>query len=243
MSPRKRAPRGALRPTHRARGALRPSRALPWVGLAAVAALALFWVGHRAPPPPGARELAPPLPDSIRALSPEEAYRRASLLARTDPDAALPCCRRALDDPSLELLVRLAYAAAYQNKVALNVVHRGVPGPALRSSPERIALLREALRQLDRAAALAETSEQAALVHATYARLFLMWGMPWDALAEFRNASRIQPAGWKPVADEAQSWLKDPTRSSPEPTPSPTGGEAGTEVPASPEGLPPSAGR
>jgi hypothetical protein len=227
-----------------ARTAAWARRGLPWLGLALVVAIAAAWLVQRRLPSGGAAGSVPPLPGPVRALSPEAAYQQASALIRSDPEDALPYLRRAADDPSLGLLVHLAYATAHGNLAYRTIARRGLPGPEVRTSWERMRLMRAALDELARAAALAETPAQQAEVHANRARVDLAWGLPWDALEEIRAAARLDPAGWQPIADEARLRLMDPVRFTPETTTPQTPTEAGTRVPTPvTKARPPSAGR
>jgi hypothetical protein len=87
--------------------------------------------------------------------------------------------------------------------------------PATRSSFERVALVREAFAETDAAEQRALTPAARALAHATRAHHLVTWGMPWQALAEFRQAQTFAPGEWADVGDALATRLHHPERPDP----------------------------
>ena len=67
----------------------------------------------------------------------------------------------------------------------------------------------------DTAENLAKTPSGRALVHASRANRFVIWGLPWEALVEFSKAEADQPGQWQAVADELSERLHHPERPDP----------------------------
>src|SRR5688572_16346049 len=72
--------------------------------------------------------------------------------------------------------------------------HLGKDGPVTRSSVERIAMIREALLASRAADSLASEPEDRAMVAYQRGQAFFTFGLPIDALVEFRNAHRLAQA-------------------------------------------------
>lgn len=181
-----RPPRAGRRPDRgRTRPALRPaSLALLAIG---VAAIALVVARDR----PGApRESA----DPVASMDGAEAFRTGTRLgSQGEYGRSLPYLRRALAaNPGLwEARFNLASSLA---NTALQVRrHLGHDEPATRSSADRLALLREAERELESAIATARSPHEAALAAWTKANLYRSWGLPADALECAKRALALEP--------------------------------------------------
>lgn len=75
-----------------------------------------------------------------------------------------------------------------------NTLRAGISQPYSRSSVERVAAMREALAEFDRALQLADSPEARATIHANRAETFLTWGQMWEALRDFEAAARADTA-------------------------------------------------
>jgi hypothetical protein len=213
---------------HRERGArtaaaapLRPGprrvRRLAWALPPLLVAGALLWgPAWRLATRPGAPPPNPTEPAALAAMSGEEALRTAMTLVGAGREAeSPPYFRRALRDARLDVWqVRHDYAVGLYNTTMRIESRNGVPCQSVRSSWERIALAREAIRQLARAEDLAPTPRERAIVRASYAQLVTVWGMPWDAFMAFRQAHALDPASeyLASRSDGAMLVLRDPTR-------------------------------
>ena len=170
------------------------------------------WWGHAgiAGPP------APALPDSRLRLRPEEAFARASQLTSAgDARGSLPFYRHAFSFHGAPPQAYVGYSDGLHNAAMQSRSLFGVPGMATSSSLERVALLRQSLAELDTAENLAKTPSGRALVHASRANRFVIWGLPWEALVEFSKAEADQPGQWQAVADELSERLHHPERPDP----------------------------
>jgi tetratricopeptide (TPR) repeat protein len=133
--------------------------------------------------------------DPLAGLTPAAAYDSATSLSRAKrPVESLPYYRRALQGAAKNLwVVHFNYGSALNN-AGLQIRERdGVPMPAIRSSVERVALMREALAHLDSAEALAPSPHDRATVLAARAERLELWGLPWDAFVELRQAQFTEP--------------------------------------------------
>ena len=164
---------------------------------------------------------APSVPDSIARLGPDEAFARAVRLVNDRrPAESLPYFQHALSHPGEPALAHMDYSTALHNAAIESRVHLGLPRPATRSSIERVALMRQSLAQLEEAQRLAATPAHRALVRATFAHHFVTWGMPWEALLEFREAQRLVPSSsMGSLGDVLAARLHHPER--PEPSDGP----------------------
>ena len=208
-----RRPRPA-RPRRRPRAllALLAAAALAVAGLAAVR----FLPARRAP---RAARPSEALPDSVRRLGWQEVYLRAAALVNAGRSGeSLPLFRHALSFAAAPALVHRDYSAALYNATLEGGLRRGVACLATRSSLERVAMTLEALAELDVAERLVPTAEERALVHATRAHHLVTWGMPWDALVEFRAAELARPGRGRAVAGELARRMVHPEE---EPAPRP----------------------
>jgi hypothetical protein len=175
-----------------------------------VVVLAAGWLAGRLFPP-----RVPP--DSLAALDPTEAYRRGyeRLKARSAYES-LPFFRRAIAGRPDDWGLRVNAAVALSDAALEARSVRGSVRLKSASSFERIALMREALANQDRAEALANTPDRRARAIAARAHLLVVWGFPRDALAEFRRASALDPQ-WGSLASDLEALLRDPTSPTPEP--------------------------
>lgn len=218
--------RGSRRAAATARGAPRARGTLPGTARLGLAVLVLGAIAvtlgilrarpwRHEPARPGAS--APSVPDSIARLDPDRAYERAVRLVNgRRPLESLPYFRHALSHPGEPMLAHLDYATGLHDAALQSNSRFGWLGFATRSSIERLALMREALAQLDAAERLAATPAERARVHATRAHQFLIWGLPWEALVEFRRAQESDPSWpWAPISDVLAARLHHPERPEP----------------------------
>jgi tetratricopeptide (TPR) repeat protein len=144
---------------------------------------------------PSASRAASSIPDSVARLGPWPAYQRALALSQAHRFAeSLPYFRRALETPPTAWEPYRAYAISLFLTTHQVREHLGRPQPVTRSSWERVALMREAARQLDAAARLAGTPKDRAAVAVVQARHLGAWGLSWDALSDYNRAVRDDPA-------------------------------------------------
>ncbi len=71
-----------------------------------------------------------------------------------------------------------------------NTTRAGISQPYSRSSVERVASMREALREFDIAAQLADTPQALATVYANRAETHFTWGQMWEAARYFEAAAQ-----------------------------------------------------
>jgi tetratricopeptide (TPR) repeat protein len=153
-------------------------------GAIAAALLALWW-RHQAP-----RQV--PSPES--ALDPQTAYSMGLALGRQGRHlASIPYFRRALDSPQDSWEPHADYGSALFNASFQIGIRAGRPCAVTRSSWERIAYVREALRQIEAAERLAQRPADLALLETRRAVLMRIWGLPWDALLSYRRAQSAVP--------------------------------------------------
>ncbi len=75
-----------------------------------------------------------------------------------------------------------------------NTERAGISQPYSRSSVERVAAMREALSEFDRAEQLADSPQALATIYSTRAETYLTWGQMWEALRFFEAAARADTA-------------------------------------------------
>jgi tetratricopeptide (TPR) repeat protein len=200
--------------------------------------------------------------DSLAEMAPYEAYQRGLALGESQRFVeSLPYFRRALEVPPPAWQPYCDYAISLFH--ATHQTRAGWPNarPATRSSYERVAMVREALAQLEVAERLAQTAPDRALVMALRARYLKVWGLAWDALGEYHRAATLDerhlipavelaevmrdPVGAKPVADPPLAGPAPRARTPfPEPPRRPTGAatppDSSLRPPSStPEPIPP----
>jgi hypothetical protein len=107
------------------------------------------------------------------------------------------------------------YASALLNAVHQGHVHLGHAEFVLRSSYERVGLLREGLAQLAVAERLARDPHDRALVYRTRAQILRAWGLNWNAFVDYRS-SQWADTTWDEsarMADAFADLMERPTRS------------------------------
>ncbi|HVP15399.1 MAG TPA: hypothetical protein VMS88_07630 [Terriglobales bacterium] len=138
-----------------------------------------------------ARRPAPPV------VSPESAwaeYRAGVALGERGRHLeGLPHLRRALESPVDFWAFHADYGTALFNASFEIGSRAGAPCAVTRSSWERIAMIREAMSQLEIAAQMAPEPRERALVEIRRADLARTWGLPLDALVAYRRAESILP--------------------------------------------------
>jgi len=154
--------------------------------------------------------------DPFATAHPESVYQTAVRLMLHDRDleslAWFRACLARVQNDFWEL--HFNYFAALRNAATADTVRLGVRAPLVRSSAERTAMLCEALRELDRAEALAPDADTRALILVHRARTMRLAGMGWDAWLAFRQASeavshrRVEEF----LADDFTDLMRHPTR-------------------------------
>lgn len=167
-----------------------------WLVAAALltSAITVAWLGLRPRGhEPGGQAHAPVDPAS--AVPPQVAYEKGLELSRSGRFVeSLPYFRRALSgappDPWLVHYIHagVLYSAGLEERGA-----RGISTMAVRSSVERVALMRQALAELDSAERLAPTPRDRATVIRERAMRLQIWGFPWDAFVQLRRVQWIDP--------------------------------------------------
>jgi hypothetical protein len=210
MSPRRRRERAVapgVGPPHRAPGAGgRPgqlARQAAWVALASVLVVAGWWfLGRWQGHPPSAIQGSAPrsertaAPDDPAAgLSPDDAFRAGELRAREGRHLeSLPFFRAAARALPGSWVDRQNFSNALFNAAQEGRVYQGSAAPATRSSVERIATVLEAWDESLAADSLAPKAEARALIAYQQGQTFFTYGLPIDALKEFRRACALAPA-------------------------------------------------
>ena len=112
------------------------------------------------------------------------------------------------------LALRLNYAAALNNAALQARRIGGADLPASRASFERAAMLRESLRQLELAERLAPDPRVRAAVRDARGGNLELWGFPWEALEDYREAKRLDPSSsaFRAHAEACAASLESPTR-------------------------------
>jgi len=193
-----------LRPAPRARS--RRAGRIAWVtaGVVAVTIAGMLW-GSR-------RTVVPPTPPPPR---PREEYATALRLGRERQHlASLPHLRSALAGVREDFMeIHLEYAEQLYS-ATFEARPRPWPMPAVRSSIERVAMMREALAQMDRATHFPLGLAQRAGLFRRHGEMMQAWGLDWEALRSFREAERANPAS----TDEARrsqafmNLMREPSR-------------------------------
>jgi len=178
--------RGPTRDVRPARAGT-PARRRRWPRAAGAAALALgaafaLWFARspRAPAPA----------DPAAGLDPERAYEIGIGLAKSNRCMeSLPYFLRAAEAPGgTTWRVRHDYSSALHNAAHESRTVAGHGRRVARSSVERIAMMRESLRQLDLAAAIAGAARDRAFIEAIRGTTLETWGFPLDALECYQRA-------------------------------------------------------
>ena len=102
------------------------------------------------------------------------------------------------------------YATALFNTAHESRSHLGRLEPVMRSSVERVALIREGLTELEAARQRARDPREHALIIHTRAQVFKAWGLPWNA---FESFSEWPDTTWREsvLARRLMEAMEDPT--------------------------------
>ena len=87
----------------------------------------------------------------------------------------------------------MMYAQCLNDAAFKSVQRLGVAGPEEAMSRGRIALIREAVAQIDTAGQVAPDPRSWALTQLLLARIFEIWGFPVDAYGWYRGATIADP--------------------------------------------------
>ena len=167
--------------------------ALVFLGIAAIAA-GSWWIWRR--PPAGAPER------TLDPTRPESLYAQAIRLGKEGRNLeSLRFFERA--GPGLagrHYEYHFDYAAALHNLCVQAEERRGIRMPVVRTSVERVALMRQALAEMERAERVAPTPPDKSRVLRTRALILRFWGLPWNAfeqlrLAQYADRSQAELAG------------------------------------------------
>jgi tetratricopeptide (TPR) repeat protein len=160
----------------------------------AVAASLVAWLALR--PQRGSRfpEQAT-APDHAATLTAQAAYDTAVRLSEIGRhEESLPYYRRAVTGtPENPWVVHFNYSNQLYNMGFQLRRRHGVSVPVVRSSIERVALMREALAELDIAERLTTTARDRAMVLRARAERFQVWGFPWEGFVQLREAQWADP--------------------------------------------------
>jgi len=133
--------------------------------------------------------------DSLQSIDPKAAYLEGVELVRHGHHVeSLAWFRHALALRTDLWQVHADYASALLNSTIQVAPHRGLPGPATRSSWERMNAIREALEHLDRAEGLAREPSYQATVLYVRSTLYANWGLFWNSAVDHRDAGRLDPS-------------------------------------------------
>ena len=185
-------------------------RPRPWLALTiaivGVTVLVWFTVGRRRTPD-AAR------PPDLRAAG--LAYGRALELAAAGRYLeSIPNFRAAKEARPDIWDLHHNYASALLNAAHEGRPHLGRLEFVMRSSIERVALLREGLAELDSAARLVRDPRGRAQIHRTRAQILKAWGLAWNAFENYR-AGEWSDTTWTEsaiVADYFMRLMENPQR-------------------------------
>ena len=161
------------------------------------------------------RPLAPAATDDAGRMTPEAAYERALALGGEGHwRASLPFYRRSLaGSPDGVWETHLNYGNSLNN-ITIDYTRRaGHTATETRSSAERVELGREAIAQMERAAALAPDGQTRALAFTRLANTQIVWGFRWESLLSLHAAAAADPGNADLVQREAtfRELMRDPT--------------------------------
>ena len=108
---------------------------------------------------------------------------------------AVPYFRRVIAETPGVPQGRLNYSSALQNGAFQVRLHLGKAEPAMRSSYERIRATHASLVELDSTERLVSVDHDRAFLGIERGRALEAWGMPIDALAEYRRAQSVDLVG------------------------------------------------
>jgi tetratricopeptide (TPR) repeat protein len=161
---------------------------LAWLAPALIAIAAALLLRLRPHP-----ETSPPPQHPAERLSAQESNRQGLRLARQGrPLEATAYFRRVLALRPYSWFAHQNYAGALGNGAQEARLHLGKEEIATRSSVERVAMLRESLRETVIAESLATPSDQATVL-IERARALYTWGFPLEALGFYRSAAALAP--------------------------------------------------
>jgi tetratricopeptide (TPR) repeat protein len=175
----------------------------PWLAwaIATLAAVVLVWltIGRRRVPDPAR-------PPDLRAA--EQAYRRGLGLAAAGRYLeSVPDFRVAVEARPEVWNLHHDYASALLNAAHEGRPHLGRAEFRMRSSIERVALLRQGLAELDAAARLVRDARGRAQIHRTRAQILKAWGLAWNAFENYR-ASEWADTTWTESAIVADDFMR-----------------------------------
>ena len=162
------------------------------IAAALLAASAIVWL----PRTRIGQHPAPPPPDPYAGLHPQQVYDMAVRLQRERRfTESLPLFRAALKRLQTDFMeIHRDYAAAlYSASFELRPGPQGQPWA--RSSLERVQMVQEALRQMERAQGFDLTPEQRATLRNSTGVFMFAWGFPWETLIQYQGAYEAEPEG------------------------------------------------
>ncbi|HET9328200.1 MAG TPA: hypothetical protein VFQ05_15645 [Candidatus Eisenbacteria bacterium] len=199
MSPKR--SRAARRPPA-AKPAPRPKRSIvtPVVVLTLAVGAALWWRFGRHPQPPDTGG-AP--------FDSRQTYAEAMTLSQQGRFIeSLPMFRRVMESDTSLSQLHHDYATAMLNAVHQSRHHLGRQEFAVRSSIERVELVRWALVELVAAERTARDARARAWGIRTRAQALGAWGFPWEAMVGYRQVEWADPA-WTEIAGRAERVLAE----------------------------------
>ncbi|TMQ73274.1 MAG: hypothetical protein E6K80_00565 [Candidatus Eisenbacteria bacterium] len=146
----------------------------------------------------------PPTPSPGATADPRVAYEKGTVLVRQGKFVeSLQLLRSAAEGAPDLAQLHHDYATAILNAVHQGRRHLGRQEFAVRSSVERVAMVREALRELAEGERIAgKDVRQVAWDKRTTAQAMGVWGFPWEALVGYRQAEWTDPS-WTEIAGRA----------------------------------------
>jgi len=188
-----------------------PQRGVAWmaiVGLLALGGGLAWWLGGGMRPRPA--------PDATS--DPRLAYSQGISLAKARRFMeGLPLLKRAVTLAPGYSQVHHDYGTTLLNAVHEPRHHLGRLEFAVRSSPERVEMVREALAHLVEAERLAGNARDKAWALRMRAQAMGVWGFPWEALVGYRQAEWTDST-WLEIrgrADHVLDEMQHPERTNP----------------------------
>ena len=219
-----RGPRPARHAAPPARTATRTPASRRWrawpIALAALAVAAWWPLRHWLTTPPApAPGITARADDPLASTDVLALYRTAVSLGRSSHHyASLPYFRRMLqisNGDSWQL--HFNYGSALYNSTLQVETHHDLPIAVVRSSYERVELMREAVREFDLAERLAREPADLAFLRSNRALMMSLWGLPWETLTAYREAVAATPAdrAIRGRAERYQDLMRSPTTKAP----------------------------
>jgi hypothetical protein len=146
-------------------------------------------------------------------LTPQQAYNQGlDLGIQGHAVESLPYLRKAASSPEANWMVHHDYSSALHNASLSSRARGAGMETANRTSLDRITLLRASIGELEIAERMAATPAEQALVHIGRARSLAEWGLPVEALEEYRAAAALDPnsAEAKKRSDQLLSTIEHP---------------------------------